>query len=106
MEMTKDDAMELIERIPYITTFAALNEKFRTDYFRKAVGKNDPVEWVKAVKTYYILKNEISGKKVGGLESQYAAKAKELLHSSLAEALGIGEGNVEEFVESHIKSMM
>ncbi|MDO5562011.1 MAG: hypothetical protein Q4F74_00180 [Synergistaceae bacterium] len=104
--MTREDALELIERIPYITTYAALNEKFRTDCYRKAVAKDDPVEWIKSIKTFYILKNQISGKKIGETEPQYAAKAKERLHSLLAESLGIKTDEVEAFVKSHLESKM
>ena len=56
--MTKDDALELIERMPYIPAFVISNERNRLSALRAAQKSDDPVEWIKVVKTIYICRND------------------------------------------------
>lgn len=101
--MTKDEALELIERIPYITTIATTGDKFRVEYYRKALAKDDPVDWIKVIKTCHIRRNVSLGKVVSTQESQYGETAKKRLNSALAAALGIPENEVEKFIEKHLE---
>ncbi|MCC8058989.1 hypothetical protein [Cloacibacillus sp.] len=101
--MTKEEALELIERIPYVTAFSALSGKARIDLYKKAVGKKEPLQWLKVVKSCWLRREERSGGVENALEGEYGNRAKRLLHAELAAALGIGEEEVEPFIERYLK---
>ncbi|MCQ4813893.1 hypothetical protein [Cloacibacillus evryensis] len=101
--MTKEEALELIERIPYVTTFSAPSGKARIDLYKRAVGKKEPLQWLKVVKSCWLRREEDSGKITGTLESEYGKRAKRLLHAELAAALEIKEEEVESFIEGYLK---
>lgn len=60
--MTKDEATELIERIPYIGTANMPGSKERIEFYRKVISQRDPVMWIKVIKTGYICKNKRSAR--------------------------------------------
>ena len=102
--MTREAAIELIERIPYITTINTQSSRMRLDFCKKAAQSKDPLIWIKAIKSAYIQK-DISSKAYGDIESEYTEKAKKLLHSELSHALQIPTEEVENFIKNHIESM-
>jgi RNA polymerase-interacting CarD/CdnL/TRCF family regulator len=104
--MTRNDAIELIERIPFITTFTAPSTKDLLDSYRKALNKKDPVQWVKVVKSCYLRKDDTpSAQTFGTLQKQYGLKAKKILHGELASALDIKEDEVEPFIKNYLEKM-
>lgn len=58
--MTREAAIELIERIPYVTTINALSSRMRLDFCKKAAQSKDPLIWIKAIKSAYIQKDHNS----------------------------------------------
>ena len=104
--MTKDEAEELVDRIPYITTLAAMTEKVRLNFYQKAVAKDDPVELIKTVKTCYIRKGMASGKNMSEQEKQLGETGRRLLHAKLASALGIREEEVEQYVKERLENQL
>lgn len=104
--MTKEDGIELIERIPFITVFEPCGSKSRIDAYKKAVSnKKDPVQWIKVIKSDFLHKETAAGKINERLEKEYAARAKQKLHELLAQALEIKQEEVELFITQHIKNM-
>lgn len=101
--MTRDEALELIERIPYITIYDAPSGKARIDLYKKAVLKKDPLQWIRVVKSCWLRKDEKPGKITSTLEKEYCGRAKKQLHAALSEALGIGEEEVEPFIGRYLK---
>ena len=84
--MTKDDALELIERMPYIPAFVISNERNRLSALRAAQKSDDPVEWIKVVKTIYICRND---PKTGRRPSDAEAAMEQL----------------DSFIENHLANM-
>ena len=103
--MTKDEATELIERIPYIGTANMPGSKERIEFYRKVISQRDPVMWIKVIKTGYICKNNVPQETMRVLEHNYTERAKTLLHRELAAALEIKEEDVEAFIKKHLQSI-
>lgn len=61
--LTKEEAMELIERIPYIRTLQIVDNAYRLQVFQTALASDDPVEWIKIIKTDYIRRQDTAAKK-------------------------------------------
>lgn len=51
---TKEELLELIERMPYIQTIQAPNGKVRKELYELSMKKYDDVEWVKVIKSVYL----------------------------------------------------
>ena len=102
--MTREAAIELIERIPYVTTINALSSRMRLDFCKKAAQSKDPLIWIKAIKSAYIQKDHNS-KAYSDIESEYTERTKKLLYKELAQALQIPEEEVEDFIKKHIESI-
>lgn len=101
--MTKEDALELIERIPYIPLLSASGCKGRIDLYKKALSKKDPLEWLKVAKSCRVRAGQGSGSIENTLESEYSRRACCRLNNLFAEALGIKEEDVESFIEGHLR---
>ena len=104
--MTKDEADDLIDRIPYITTLAALTEKTRLSFYQKAIARGEPLDLVKTVKTCWIRQGMASGKNMSEQEKQQGDTARRLLHEQLAEALGIRESEVENYIKTQLENQL
>ncbi len=103
--MTKDDAMELIERIPFITTsfLTIANESIRFEMFNSILQSDDPVEWVRLIKNDYLRRNDENYRKhPNEAETAIALKVKDKLDYQLADALDIKQSQVEAFIARHI----
>lgn len=101
--MTREDALELIERIPYITLLNAPSSKGRIDLYKRALSKKDPFEWLKVAKSCRFRKSGGAGKIEAALESEYAKRANDKLNTLFAKALEIKEEEVEEFIDKHLR---
>jgi len=102
--MTRDEALELIDRMPYITVIKAPNDKIRTEFYKTAVESGEYVEWIRVVKSYYLRTHNGSGKRLttSKAEADLAAKAKHQLEAELAKALDIPEEEVEGFINDYL----
>ncbi len=105
--MTREEAMELIERMPYIRTIMMGSDKIRLALLIEAMQSDDPVEWVKVIKTDYVRRNDKSAKRLPSKEeSQTAKTAKDKLYHELSSALEIPPEELEEFIVQHISAML
>lgn len=102
--MTAQQALELIERLPYIRTLQALNDKILQEFLQQAVASDDPVEWVKAIKTGYIRRQNIGGaqRPMNSHMQALCQKAKMQLEALLSSSLGIAQEQLEHFIEEHL----
>ena len=87
-----DAAREVVERIPYLRTLQAANDKAYAELLQASFDTYDPIEWVRIVKSTYIRKKH---GKARSAELPLAEKARTYLHSELAMALSIPYGEVE-----------
>lgn len=102
--MNRDEALEMIDRIPFVTTINAPGSKARLDLYKKAVAnKRDPLQWIKVIKSAYLKDEDAPGKIQSTLEREFADRAKRQFHSLLAESLEIKEEEVEAFIAARLK---
>ena len=88
--LTKDEAWNLIERIPEIPTAWINNEKLREQNYKEAVKANDPEALVAIIKIIYQRKEKrlAQGKKCTATDARYFQIAENLLYMELGVALG------------------
>lgn len=104
--MTKEQAIELIEKLPSVTPPNEPVTKDRIDFYRKAVSKKDPVQWVKVIKSSYMRKNEKPlAATTAMLEKEYCRRAYSNLHAELAGALEIQKDEVETFIKNYLEKL-
>ena len=101
--MTKEEALELIERMPYIRTLMIADSRYRLHLFQKALASEDPVEWIRLIKTDYIRQNEKNIKqRPTPKEIEIAAAAKRKLHDLLSPALALEQSSIDAFIGEYL----
>ena len=88
--LTKEEAWNLIKRIPEIPTAWTNNEKMREQSYKEAVKSNDPKALVAIIKMIYQRKQKrlAQGKKCTTTDTRYFQVAENLLYVELGIALG------------------
>ena len=88
--LTKEEAWNLIKRIPEIPTAWINNEKLREQNYKDAVKANDPEALVAIIKMIYQRKEKrlAQGKKCTATDARYFQLAENLLYMELGVALG------------------
>ena len=88
--LTKEEAWNLIKRIPDIPTAWINNEKMREQNYKVAVKANDPEALVAIIKMIYQRKEKrlAQGKKCTATDARYFQLAENLLYMELGVALG------------------
>lgn len=103
--MTKEEALEIIDRMPYIRTIQVAKDQLRLELYRDALSCDDPVEWIKIIKTNYVRQHDKSaGKRPSDEERNLAGQAQTKLHRLLSEALSIKEDDLERYIEDRISN--
>ena len=88
--LTKEEAWNLIKRIPEIPTAWINNEKMREQNYKEAVKANDPEALVGIIKMIYQRKQKriAQGKKCTATDARYFQIAENLLYMELGAAIG------------------
>ena len=88
--LTKEEAWNLIKRIPEISTAWTNNEKMREQNYKEAVKANSPEALVSIIKMIYQRKQKrlAQGKKCTATDARYFQIAENLLYMELGVALG------------------
>ena len=97
--VSKQEILDVIDRVAYIRTIQAPNEKFRRELYEDAMAKHDELEWVKVIKSVYLRKQD--GRLIPG-ELEYSHKAKNYLHGEISVLLGIPMDEVEKHIASAV----
>ena len=87
--LTKEEALNLIKRIPDIPTAWTNNEKMREQNYKEAVRANNPEALVAIIKMIYQRKQKrlAQGKKCTATDARYFQIAENLLYMELGVAL-------------------
>ncbi len=87
--LTKEEAWNLIKRIPEIPTAWINNEKMREQNYKEAVKANDPEALVAIIKMIYQRKQKrlAQGKKCTATDARYFQIAENLLYMELGAAI-------------------
>lgn len=98
--MTKEEAEELIERIPFVPTIMESNSKLLREKYSAAMNSHLPIEWVRVIKTVYLRMNEArsSNRRLSDTERNVYESAKRFLYTELSLALGIPETLMEDHI--------
>lgn len=88
--LTKEEAWNLIKRIPEIPTAWTNNEKMREQNYKEAVKANSPEALVSIIKMIYQRKQKrlAQGKRCTATDARYFQMAENLLYMELGIALG------------------
>lgn len=97
--ITKTEMLDIIDRIPYIRTIHAPNNRTRRELYEIAMSKFDEVEWISVIKTVYLRKQECP---LTEDEAAFGRKAEDFFHSEAAVILNIPKSSVEEYIASAV----
>lgn len=104
--ISKQEAMELIAKMPEIEPLDGCNEKFLEESYKKSLRKFDCVEWVRLIKYIYFRKQsrEGSGKKVTAVDERYMRLAENILYQEIGEAIGMPKEQVLDYISDQIEN--
>lgn len=105
--MTKEEAMELIDKFPEMEMISVENEKSRELCYRNSLLKGDCEELFKMIKTLFIRREErlASGKKMSTTDEKYLRQAEDSLFEELSFAFGWSKEKVKDYFIQKIKKL-
>ncbi len=105
--LTREEAEELLDRIPFVRAFEAENAKLLRQKYTEAMDTHQPLEWVRVIKTVYLRANMQEGRprRISETERSFSDRARRNLHAELSLALGLAEAEMEQYIVDHIEKM-
>lgn len=105
--MKKEEAMELIERMPNIDALTVENEKQRRETYKSAVSELKPEGFVSIIKTVYDRRRtfETMRRHITEVDSEYESFSKRALYAELSIVLGVPFDDVESYIAKKIDEM-
>lgn len=99
--MTKQQALEFIEKIPSVNEPWIDNDKNRERSYKEAITSNDPERLVGIIKLIYERKEERTrqGRKVTAVDERYFKTAENLLYAELEVALKKDKEEIHSLIE-------
>lgn len=103
--LTREEAEELIEKIPTIVPITVTNEKLLEEMYKKCMRCYDCTEWIRLIKCIYSRKQTrlSEGKKITATDERYMHMAEESLYWELGTALDIPRELVLEYIIKQIE---
>lgn len=100
--LSKDDAVSLIDSLPYLQLMDKLND----DEYRNIIHNYDCNSYARIVKSIYGKSqyNSSIGKKLSNADSKYFHMAEKYLYDELAFALGISAKDVDQYIRNRIET--
>lgn len=99
--VSREEAMELLDRLPDIEMLRVKNEKFREQEYKECISDYCPESWVRVLKTTY--SRTRSRGSITSLDRKYQMMLEHALYSEFSFALGIPEGEMPKVIDAHIK---
>ena len=98
--MDEREAQTLIEQIPAVEVIDEPNAKLLRTRYVDAMRTHAPVEWVRVIKTVYsrTTGEERRVQRLSETERSFSENAKRFLYTELAIALGLKEGEIEDYI--------
>ena len=105
--ITREEALELIDRIPQVETVWILDEKRREEKYKEIMKQNDCMGWMQIIKTLYLKKQKrlAEGRKNTARDDLYLKLAEDFLYGEFAAALGVEKDQVEELIGRRVREM-
>ena len=103
--LNRDEALELFERLPYIRTLQAANDRTLEQLFREALAKEDYLQWVQIIKTCYVRQHDTSKSRrpLTPALAQLGQQANDRFRQLLANALDIAPEQVDAYINTHLE---
>ncbi len=98
--VSRQEAMELISRMPEIDVLRVKNEKFREQEYKQCISDYCPENWVKVLKTLY--KRTKSRGSITSMDKKYQILLEHALYSEFSFALGIPASEMTRFIADHM----
>jgi CarD family transcriptional regulator len=99
--VSKETMIEAVNRIAYVRTIQASNDKARKKLYDDAMAEYDEIEWIKVIKTIYLRQK---AKRLTPSEIVYSEKAKGYLHGEISVLLEIPMDKVENHIASAVSN--
>lgn len=105
--LNREEAVELLDLIPFIRTIEVDNAKQLRAKYVELMRLHEPLEWVRVIKTVYARTDMSASRtsRVSDTERSFSDNAKRNLHAELSLALGVPEGDMEQYITEHIQKM-
>ena len=97
--VSRDEAMELIGRMPQIEMLHVKNEKFREQEYKACIADYCPENWVRVLKTTYNRTKKRGS--ITSLDRKYQMLLEHALYSEFSFVLGVPEGQMPGFIAAH-----
>jgi CarD family transcriptional regulator len=103
--MTKEEAMDLIRKVPELDTIIVESEKSREMQYRNSMSNGNSEELMKLIKTIHFRKEECqtNGKKVSSTDEKYLRMAEESLFGELSCTFDLSIDEVKDFFAKQVK---
>jgi len=103
--LTKQEANELIDKIPEIAASWINDDTVREETYKEAIKSLDCYEWVRVIKSLYLKIDERrqDGKKPIQMDEKYMSMTEDYLHGELSAALEIPMDEVKQYISSKIQ---
>lgn len=98
--ISKDEAQQLIKRIPSIEPLKVSNEKLLEEMYKKCMRRYDCIDWIRLIKCIYDRKQIrlADGKNITAKDEKYMHMAEDSLYGELSIALEIPKEQVLEHI--------
>ena len=105
--ITREEALELIDRIPQVETVWVPDEKRREERYREIMRQNDCMGWMQIIKTLYLKRQKrlAEGRKNTARVELYLKLAEDFLYGEFAAALDVEKGEVEDLIGRRVREM-
>ena len=103
--MDECEAQTLIEQIPTVEVIDEPNAKLLRAKYVDAMRMHAPVEWVRVIKTVHFRTTgeERRVQRLSETERSFSEDAKRFLYTELAIALGMGEGEIKDYIAERLE---
>ena len=99
--VSRDEALDLIGRMPDIETLHVKNEKLREQEYKECISGYSPEDWVRVLKTAYARTK--SRGSITSVDKKYQMMLEHALFSEFSYALGMPRGQVPGFIAEYVK---
>lgn len=103
--ITKEEALDLIEKIPEIGVLKISNEKMCEEQYKAAMQSCDCSDMVRVLKTIYLKKQKriAAGKKITSTDEKYFHMAENSLCTELSVLIDVPKEKMEEYITKKLE---
>lgn len=98
--MSREEAEELIAKIPELSVLTITNDKLSEAVYKECMKTNQCTDWLRVIKTIYARRQKrlAAGRKMTAVDTRYLRQAEDNLHGELAVALEMERSEVEKYI--------